>query len=252
MHQRDNNRLIDALKKLRDMGNTVIVVEHDQAIMEEADVVIDIGPGAGEYGGQLVDIGTIDKIKKNKESLTGLYLSGKYKIEARKNYRKGNNKFITVKGAKANNLKNLDAKLPLGKFVAVSGVSGSGKSTLVIDILSRALAKHFYRAKEQPAEHKEILGLDNLDKVVTVDQSPIGRTPRSNPATYTGVFTYIRDLFTQIPEAKMRGFDAGKFSFNVVGGRCEACAGEGLVRIEMQFLPDVYVECEECHGYSLP
>jgi excinuclease ABC subunit A len=248
LHQRDNNRLIEALKKLRDMGNTVIVVEHDEAIMKEADLIIDIGPGAGEYGGKLVDIGSMDKIKKNKESLTGLYLSGKYKIEARKNYRKGNNKFITVKGATANNLKNVEGKIPLGKFVAVSGVSGSGKSTLIIDILSRVLAKHFYRAKEQPAEHKEIIGLDNLDKVVTVDQSPIGRTPRSNPATYTGVFTYIRDLFTQIPEAKMRGFDAGKFSFNVVGGRCEACAGEGLVRIEMQFLPDVYVECEECHG----
>ena len=248
LHQRDNKRLIEALKKLRDMGNTVIVVEHDRAIMEEADLIIDIGPGAGEYGGKLVDIGSIDKIKKNKESLTGLYLSGKYKIEARKNYRKGNNKFITVKGATANNLKNIEGKIPLGKFVAVSGVSGSGKSTLIIDILSRALAKYFFRAKEQPAAHKEIVGLDNLDKVVTVDQSPIGRTPRSNPATYTGVFTYIRDLFTQIPEAKMRGFDAGKFSFNVVGGRCEACAGEGLVRIEMQFLPDVYVECEECHG----
>ncbi len=248
LHQRDNNRLIAALKKLRDMGNTVIVVEHDEAIMKEADLIIDIGPGAGEYGGKLVDIGSIDKIRKNKESLTGLYLSGKYKIEARKIYRKGNNKFITVKNATANNLKNVEGKIPLGMFVAVSGVSGSGKSTLIIDILSRALAKHFYRAKEQPAAHKEIVGLDNLDKVVTVDQSPIGRTPRSNPATYTGVFTYIRDLYTQIPEAKMRGFDAGKFSFNVVGGRCEACAGEGLVRIEMQFLPDVYVECEECHG----
>ncbi|MCX6739958.1 MAG: excinuclease ABC subunit UvrA [Candidatus Parcubacteria bacterium] len=248
LHQRDNKRLIDALKKLRDMGNTVIVVEHDEAIMKEADLIVDIGPGAGEYGGQLVDIGTMDKIKKNKESLTGLYLSGKYKIEPRKVYRKGNNKFITIKGATANNLKNVEGKIPLGKFVAVSGVSGSGKSTLIIDILSRALAKHFFRAKEQPAEHKEIVGLDNLDKVVTVDQSPIGRTPRSNPATYTGVFTYIRDLYTQIPEAKMRGFDAGKFSFNVVGGRCEACAGEGLVRIEMQFLPDVYIECEECHG----
>jgi excinuclease ABC subunit A len=248
LHQRDNDRLIAALKKLRDMGNTVIVVEHDEAIMKEADVIIDIGPGAGEYGGQLVDIGTIDKIKKNKESLTGLYLSGKYRIDARKNYRKGNNKFITIKGATANNLKNIEGKIPLGKFVAVSGVSGSGKSTLIIDILSRALAKHFFRAKEQPAEHKSIIGLENLDKVVTVDQSPIGRTPRSNPATYTGVFTYIRDLFTQIPEAKMRGFDAGKFSFNVVGGRCEACAGEGMVRIEMQFLPDVYVQCEECHG----
>ena len=248
LHQRDNNRLIETLKKLRDMGNTVLVVEHDQAIMEAADVVIDIGPGAGEYGGQLVDIGPMEKIKKNKESLTGLYLSGKYKIEAPKNYRKGNNNFLTIRGATANNLKDLDVKFPLGKFIAVSGVSGSGKSTLVTDILSRALAKYFYRAKEQPAEHKEIIGINNLDKVITVDQSPIGRTPRSNPATYTGVFTYIRDLFTQIPEAKMRGFDAGKFSFNVVGGRCETCAGEGLVRIEMQFLPDVYVECEECHG----
>jgi len=248
LHQRDNNRLIETLKKLRDMGNTVIVVEHDQAIMEAADVVIDIGPGAGEYGGKLVDIGPIEKIKKNKESLTGLYLSGKYKIEPRKVYRKGNNKFLTVKGATANNLKDLDVKFPLGKFIAVSGVSGSGKSTLVTDILSRALAKHFFRAKEQPVAHKEIDGIGNLDKVITVDQSPIGRTPRSNPATYTGVFTYIRDLFTQIPEAKMRGFDAGKFSFNVVGGRCETCAGEGLMKIEMQFLPDVYVECEECHG----
>jgi excinuclease ABC subunit A len=248
LHQRDNHRLIETLKKLRDMGNTVIVVEHDQAIMDDADVVIDIGPGAGEYGGKLVDIGPLSKIMKNKESLTGLYLSGKYKIETRKKYRNGNSKILTVKGATANNLQNIDVKFPLGKFVAVTGVSGSGKSTLVTDILSRALAKHFYRAKEQPVEHKEITGISNLDKVITVDQSPIGRTPRSNPATYTGVFTYIRDLFTQVPEAKMRGFDAGKFSFNVVGGRCEGCAGEGLVKIEMQFLPDVYVECEECHG----
>ncbi len=248
LHQRDNNRLIATLKKLRDIGNTILVVEHDQSIMEEADIVIDMGPGAGEYGGKVVDIGSLDKIKKNKESLTGLYLLGKYKIEPRKFYRKGNNKNITIKGATANNLKNIDVKIPLGKFIAISGVSGSGKSTLVSDILSRALAKYFYRAKEQPAEHKEIIGISNLDKVITVDQSPIGRTPRSNPATYTGVFTYIRDLFTQVPEAKMRGFDAGKFSFNVVGGRCETCAGEGLVKIEMQFLPNVYVECEECKG----
>ncbi len=248
MHQRDIERLINTLKKLRDTGNTVLVVEHDQAIMQEADIVIDLGPGAGEYGGKIVDLGTLDKIKKNKDSLTGLYLSGKYKIETRKKYRKGNNKNITVKGATANNLNNIDVKFPLGKFITVTGVSGSGKSTLVTDILSRALAKNFYRAKEQPLEHKEIAGISNLDKVITVDQSPIGRTPRSNPATYTGVFTYIRDLFTQVPEAKMRGFDAGKFSFNVVGGRCETCAGEGLVKIEMQFLPDVYVECEECHG----
>ncbi len=248
LHQRDNNRLISTLKKLRDIGNTVIVVEHDHAIMDEADVVIDIGPGAGEYGGQLVDIGPLSKIKKNKDSLTGLYLSGKYEIETRKSYRKGNGNNITIKGASANNLQNIDVKFPLGKFITVTGVSGSGKSTLVTDILSKALAKHFHRAKEQPTEHKEITGISNLDKVITVDQSPIGRTPRSNPATYTGVFTYIRDLFTQVPEAKMRGFDAGKFSFNVVGGRCEGCAGEGLVKIEMQFLSDVYVECEECHG----
>jgi len=248
LHQRDNNRLISTLKKLRDMGNTVIVVEHDQSIMEEADVVVDIGPGAGEYGGKLVGIGKLDKIRKNKESLTGLYLSGKYKIENRKKFRKGNGKLLTVRGAQANNLKNVEVKFPLGTFISVSGVSGSGKSTLVSDILSRALAKHFFRAKTPPALHKDITGMSNLDKVITVDQSPIGRTPRSNPATYTGVFTYIRDLFTQVPEAKMRGFDAGKFSFNEVGGRCETCAGEGLVKIEMQFLPDVYVECEECKG----
>lgn len=248
LHQRDNARLIKTLIKLRDIGNTVIVVEHDQEIMESADVVIDIGPGAGEYGGQIIFEGTLQELKKEQDSLTGLYLSGKYKIEPPKKYRKGNNKFISVKGANANNLKNLDAKIPLAKFVCVTGVSGSGKSTLITDILSKALAKHFYRAKDFPLEHKEISGISNIDKVITIDQSPIGRTPRSNPATYTGVFTYIRDLFTQIPEAKMRGFDAGKFSFNVVGGRCETCAGEGYVKIDMQFLSDVYVECEECHG----
>lgn len=248
LHQRDNNRLIKTLQKLRDMGNTVIVVEHDDEIMKEADMIIDIGPGAGEYGGNIVGQGTLAEIKKNKDSLTGQYLGGKYEIETPKKYRKGNGKSLTVKGATAHNLKNVDLKIPLGKFVCVSGVSGSGKSTLITDILSRALAQHFFRAKAIPAEHKEITGLSSLDKVITVDQSPIGRTPRSNPATYTGVFTYIRDLFTQVPEAKMRGFDAGKFSFNVVEGRCETCSGDGYVKIEMQFLPDVYVECESCHG----
>lgn len=248
LHQRDNDRLIGTLLKLRDMGNTVIVVEHDLGIMEAADLIIDVGPGAGEYGGKIVAQGTIDKIKKNPDSLTGLYLAGKYRIDHPKAFRKGNGKALTIKGATAFNLKNIDVKIPLGTFVCVSGVSGSGKSTLITEILSKALSKHFFRAKDIPAAHKDIVGIGYLDKVITVDQSPIGRTPRSNPATYTGVFTYIRDVFTQVPEAKMRGFDAGKFSFNVVGGRCETCAGDGLVKIEMQFLPDVYVECEECHG----
>ena len=249
LHPRDNEKLIKTLKKLRDMGNTVIVVEHDEAMMSAADEVIDIGPGAGEYGGELIAQGTTAQIKKKKTSLTGDYLAGRKKIEIPKKYRNGNKKMITVKGAKAFNLKNIDAKFPLAKFVCVSGVSGSGKSTLVLDILGTALAKKFYRAKAMPGEHKEIKGIENIDKVVTVDQSPIGRTPRSNPATYTGVFTAIRDLFSETPEAKMRGYDAGKFSFNVKGGgRCEHCAGEGYVRIEMQFMPDVYIECPECHG----
>ena len=249
LHSRDNQKLISTLKKLRDIGNTVIVVEHDQAMMDAADHVIDVGPGAGEYGGEIVAQGTVAQIKKNKNSLTGEYLSGRKKIETPKKYRAGNKKFITVKGAKAFNLKNIEAKFPLGKFVCVTGVSGSGKSTLVLDILGNALSKKFYRAKVMVGEHKEIKGIENIDKVVTIDQSAIGRTPRSNPATYTGVFTLIRDLFTETPEAKMRGYDAGKFSFNVKGGgRCEACAGEGYVKIDMQFMPDVYVECPECHS----
>jgi len=249
LHARDNEKLIKTLKKLRDMGNTVIVVEHDEAMMEAADHVIDVGPGAGEYGGEIIAQGTTAQIKKKKNSLTGDYLAKRKKIEVPKKYRIGNKKFITVKGASAFNLKNIDVKFPLGEFICVSGVSGSGKSTLVLDILGNALAKKFYRAKTVPGEHKEIKGIENIDKVVTVDQSPIGRTPRSNPATYTGVFTAIRDLFAETPEAKMRGYDAGKFSFNVKGGgRCEACSGEGYVRIEMQFMPDVYIECPECHG----
>ena len=249
LHQRDNDKLIATMKRLRDVGNTVIVVEHDEAVMDAADHIVDIGPGAGEYGGEVVAQGTLAEIKRHKESLTGQYLTGKKQIELPKTRRKGNAKNLTVRGASEYNLRNVDFKLPLGKFVCVTGVSGSGKSTLVLDILGRALAGHFYNAKDLPGKHKKIDGIDNLDKVVTVDQSPIGRTPRSNPATYTGVFTAIRDLFTEIPEAKMRGYDAGKFSFNVKGGgRCETCAGEGYIQIEMQFLPDVYVECTECRG----
>lgn len=249
LHQRDNERLIGTMKRLRDLGNTVIVVEHDDTVMRSADYVVDVGPGAGEYGGEIVAAGTLTEIKKNKESITAQYLTGKKKIEIPKKRRKGNKKLVTVRGASEFNLKNVDFKLPLGKFVCVTGVSGSGKSTLVLDILGRALSHKLYNAKELPGEHKKIEGIENLDKVVSVDQSPIGRTPRSNPATYTGVFTGIRDLFTNIPEAKMRGYDAGKFSFNVKGGgRCEACGGDGYVKIEMQFLSDVYAECPECHG----
>ncbi len=249
LHQRDNDKLIATMKRLRDVGNTVIVVEHDEAVMDAADHIVDIGPGAGEYGGEIVAQGTLAEIKRHKDSLTGQYLTGKKQIELPKKRRKGNTKNLIVRGASEFNLHNVDFKLPLGKFVCVTGVSGSGKSTLVLDILGRALAAHFYNAKDLPGKHKKIEGIDHLDKVVTVDQSPIGRTPRSNPATYTGVFTAIRDLFTEIPEAKMRGYDAGKFSFNVKGGgRCETCAGEGYIQIEMQFLPDVYVECTECRG----
>jgi excinuclease ABC subunit A len=249
LHARDNDKLIATIKRLRDLGNTVIVVEHDQAIIEAADHVVDVGPGAGEYGGEIIAQGTVAQIRKQKESLTGAYLSQRKEIQIPKKRRKGNGKEIVIRGATEFNLRNVDFHLPLGKFVCVSGVSGSGKSTAVLDILGRALAAHFYGAKDPVGAHKKIDGIEHLDKVVTVDQSPIGRTPRSNPATYTGVFTLIRDLFTDIPEAKMRGFDSGKFSFNVKGGgRCEACGGDGYTQISMQFLPDVYVECGECHG----
>jgi excinuclease ABC subunit A len=249
LHSKDNSKLIETLLALKSLDNTIIVVEHDEATILAADYVLDVGPGAGEYGGEIVAVGTPQEIRKNKKSLTGLYLSGKLKIETPKNYRKGNGKFLMIVGAKEHNLRNIDVKIPLGKFVCVTGVSGSGKSTLITEILSKALTRKFYHTKDLPGEHKEIKGMDLLDKVITIDQSPIGRTPRSNPATYTGVFTYIRDLFTQNQEAKMKGYDAGKFSFNVKGGgRCETCSGEGAMKIEMQFLPDVYVECEECHG----
>ncbi|MCR4278489.1 MAG: excinuclease ABC subunit UvrA [bacterium] len=249
LHPRDNDLLIKTMMRLRDLGNTVIVVEHDKAVIEAADYVVDVGPGAGEYGGEIVAKGTVAEIKKNKDSTTAPYLTGKKSIPIPKKRRAGNKKSVVIRGATAFNLKNIDVKIPLGMFVCLSGVSGSGKSTLVLDILARALSAHFYNSKELPGEHKKIEGLKNLDKVVSVDQSPIGRTPRSNPATYTGVFTVIRDLFAEIPEAKMRNYDAGKFSFNVKGGgRCEACSGDGYTKIEMQFLPDVYVECPECQG----
>ena len=251
LHPRDQHRLIETLKKLRDLGNTVIVVEHDyQTIRKGADWVIDIGPGAGKHGGKVVFEGTPEKLLKS-HTLTGDYLSGRKKVEVNKSKNLVTydvTKFLVIKGAKENNLKDINVKIPLGEFVCVTGVSGSGKSSLVNDILARALLKKFYRAKDEPGEHKEILGIENLNKVVLVDQSPIGRTPRSNPATYTGAFTYIRDIFTKTKEAKVRGYGAGRFSFNVKGGRCEACEGQGQKKVEMYFLPDIYVECEECKG----
>jgi excinuclease ABC subunit A len=249
LHPRDNDKLIETIKALRDLNNTVIVVEHDEAMMAAADYVIDIGPGAGEYGGEVMAKGTAAVLKKDKESLTGQYLSGQKQIDQPKKYRKGSGKKISVVGAKAFNLQDITVDIPLSKLVCVTGVSGSGKSTLILDILGKALSKKFYRAKAYPGEHGEIKGVENIDKVVAVDQSPIGRTPRSNPATYTGVFTSIRDLYASQPEAKMRAFDAGKFSFNVKGGgRCEGCGGDGMKRIEMQFMGDVYIECSECKG----
>lgn len=249
LHSKDNDKLIETLRTLTDIGNTVVVVEHDDAMVEAADYVIDMGPGAGSLGGEVIADGTPAQIKKSKSSITGQYLSGKMKIEPPKKARKGNGKNIEIEGATAFNLKNVDVSIPLGTLVCVTGVSGSGKSTLVTGILSKALHKKLYRAKAEPAAHKSIKGITNIDKVITIDQKPIGRTPRSNPATYTGIFTAIRDLFTNVPEAKMRGFSAGMFSFNVKGGgRCEACAGDGSIRIPMQFLNDVYVECGECNG----
>ncbi|MBI4812601.1 excinuclease ABC subunit UvrA [Candidatus Falkowbacteria bacterium] len=248
LHQRDNDRLIGTLKKLKDIGNTVIVVEHDEATMKAADWIVDVGPGAGEHGGQIVAAGTPAQIMKTAKSLTGQYLSKKKSIPAPAKYRPGNGKTIKIIKAAENNLKNIDVAIPLGKFVAITGVSGSGKSTLMTDILARSLKQKFYRAKEMAGKHEQLEGLQNIDKVIEIDQSPIGRTPRSNPATYTGAFTPIRDLFASLPEAKIKGYKAGRFSFNVPGGRCEACGGDGMVKIEMQFLPDVYVECEVCHG----
>ena len=248
LHQRDNDRLISTLKQLRDVGNTLIVVEHDEDTMREADYIVDIGPGAGEHGGEIVASGTLDEIMSNENSLTGKYLTGVKKVELPEERRKGNGNFITVKGAKENNLKNVTAKFPLGTLTMVTGVSGSGKSTLVNEILYKGLNKIVNKAKDLPGKFKEITGYENIDKIIDIDQSPIGRTPRSNPATYTGTFDIIRELFSQTQEAKMRGYKPGRFSFNVKGGRCEACSGDGIIKIEMQFLSDVYVPCEVCKG----
>ncbi len=248
LHQRDNRRLISTLEQLRDLGNTLIVVEHDEDTIRAADYMVDIGPGAGEHGGEVVATGTVEEVLASPHSLTAAYLRGDREIPIPAQRRSGTSKRLVIRGAAANNLKGIDVGFPLGCFIAVSGVSGSGKSSLVTDILSRKLAQHFFKAKDKPGPHKAVEGLQYIDKVIDVDQSPIGRTPRSNPATYTGMFTHVRDLFASLPEAKMRGYGPGRFSFNVKGGRCEACQGDGIIQIEMHFLPDVYVPCEVCHG----
>lgn len=248
LHQRDNEKLINSLKEMRDLGNTLIVVEHDTDTMLEADYLVDIGPGAGDNGGQVVASGTPQEVMQNKNSITGDYLSGRKCIEIPKTRRKGSGKFITIKGAKEHNLKDINVKIPLGTLTLVTGVSGSGKSSLVNEILVKAAQQKIYKSKDIPGKHEKILGLDNIDKIVAISQNPIGRTPRSNPATYTGVFDDIRELFTTTKEAKMYGFGKDRFSFNVKGGRCEACRGDGVKKIEMHFLPDVYVPCEVCHG----
>jgi len=248
LHQRDNHRLLDTLCTLRDIGNSVLVVEHDEDTMREADWLIDMGPGAGKHGGYLVSQGTPSAVMADPNSITGKYLSGKLKIDVPEKRRTGNRKFLEIIGARENNLKNVTAKIPLGKFVAITGVSGSGKSTLINEILFKQLSKYFYNARAQAGHHDKILGLEHIDKVIDISQEPIGRTPRSNPATYTGVFTDIRDLFTSVPEARARGYKPGRFSFNVKGGRCENCQGDGTIKIEMHFLPDVYVNCEVCKG----
>ncbi len=248
LHQRDNGRLLETLKNLRDLGNTVIVVEHDEETIRESDWVVDIGPGAGKHGGELVAEGTPAQVEKNPTSVTGHYLSGKEKIDVPKRRRMGNGKKLSIIGASEFNLQDVNVDLPLGKFICITGMSGSGKSTLLNDILAKYLGNYFYNSKDEPGKHKQILGLQHIDKFINIDQSPIGRTPRSNPATYTGLFTPIRELFAETKEAKMKGYKAGRFSFNVKGGRCEKCAGDGVIKVEMNFLPDVYITCEECKG----
>ena len=247
LHQRDNDKLLNTLKHLRDLGNSVLVVEHDEDTMRAADYIVDIGPGAGEHGGQVVAAGTAEDIMKNENSITGAYLSGRMKIPVPKTRRTPTG-WLTVKGAQENNLKNIDVDFPLGVLTCVTGVSGSGKSSLVNEILYKRLAKELNRARTIPGRHTDIVGMEQLDKVIAIDQSPIGRTPRSNPATYTGVFDQIRDLFAATADARARGYKKGRFSFNVKGGRCEACSGDGIIKIEMHFLPDVYVPCEVCQG----
>ena len=247
LHQRDNDKLLGTLKHLRDLGNSVIVVEHDEDTMRAADYIVDIGPGAGEHGGEVIACGTAEQIMKNKKSITGAYLSGRMQIPVPE-HRADPSGWIKIRGARENNLKNVDVEIPLGVMTCVTGVSGSGKSSLVNEILYKRLARDLNRARVIPGKHNAIDGLEQLDKVIAIDQSPIGRTPRSNPATYTGVFDLIRDLFASTADAKARGYKKGRFSFNVKGGRCEACAGDGILKIEMHFLPDVYVPCEVCHG----
>ena len=249
LHQRDNAKLLESLKALRDLGNTLIVVEHDEATIRDADYVVELGPGAGKHGGEVVCVGPLEEFLKCEDSLTAKYLNGKLTIKTGNDNRDiAGRKYLEIKGAREHNLKDIDVNIPLGMFVCVTGVSGSGKSTLIDEILYRALAQRFYKAKDKPGRHDKILGTENIDKVIVIDQSPIGRTPRSNPATYTGLFTPVRELFSQLPEAKMRGYKPGRFSFNVKGGRCEACQGDGVIKVEMHFLPDVYVTCEVCHG----
>ena len=248
LHQRDNEKLLNTLRNLRDIGNTLIVVEHDEDTMRAADYIVDVGPGAGIHGGNIVCTGTAEDIMNCKESITGQYLSGRKKIPVPAKRRKGNGKSLKIIGARENNLKNIDAEIPLGEFVCITGVSGSGKSSLINEILYKHLVTELNGAKKVAGAHKDILGIDNLDKVIAIDQSPIGRTPRSNPATYTGVFNDIRDLFASTAEAKARGYKANRFSFNVKGGRCEACQGDGIVKIEMHFLADIYVPCDVCKG----
>ena len=248
LHPRDNTRLLHTLMGLRDLGNSVLVVEHDEETIRSADWILDLGPGAGEHGGEVVAEGTLEAILENPASLTGAYLSGKLKVPIPEKRRNGNGKSITVIGARENNLQNIDVRIPLGRLVCITGVSGSGKSTLMVEILYKALARYLHGSRALPGEHDSIQGLEHIDKVINIDQSPIGRTPRSNPGTYTGLFDHIRQLFAELSESKIRGYKPGRFSFNVHGGRCEACQGQGQLRIEMQFMPDVYVPCDVCHG----